>query len=85
MSMVHLNMINMVDVENGIHLFEPGLFFRRGAWKRVVETFSTFSFSSRREKLQNFLYTLNQHRNDFFSAFFILKFATNEKGRKAAN
>lgn len=27
MSMVHLNMINMVDVGNGIHSLEPGLFF----------------------------------------------------------
>lgn len=72
----------MVDVENGIHSLEPGLFFTEHCLEKGCG--KLLSTPSRREKLQNFLYTLKQHGNDFFSAFFILKFATNGKGVKGS-
>lgn len=79
--MVHLNMINMVDVENGIHSLEPGL-FSQGCLEKGYENFRLFSFSYRGKNYKTFR---NNTEMIFFYAFFILKFAANGKGRKAAN
>lgn len=76
----------MVNVENGIHLLEPGL-FSQGCLEKGCENFlgRLFPHFQAEGKITKLLYTLKQHRNDFFSAFFILKFAANGRGEKAAN